>query len=103
MKPHFAAIQPPPPRLAPAVLQADPVHAPQIVTTTAAPGPFRRPRQSRVPRISGIGAGLLPPLAKAKSRPPFSATIEEQPETTVQLTDKDIDERVCFLFVSCAV
>lgn len=64
--------------------------------TNAAPGRSRGPRPSRVPRISGIGIGLLPPLAKPRSRPPSSTAIMEQPETTVQLTDKDIDERVRF-------
>ncbi|KAH0826644.1 P-loop containing nucleoside triphosphate hydrolase protein [Lanmaoa asiatica] len=93
-RPHFAAIQPPPPKLAPAVLQAEPILASQAVVTNAAPGPARGPRQSRVPRISGIGVGLLPPLAKTRSRPPSSAAIMEKPETTVQLTDKDIDERI---------
>ena len=96
-KPHFAAIQPPPPKLAPAVLQAESILAAKtVVTTNAAPRPSRGPRPSRVPRVSGIGAGPLPLLAKTRSRPPFSAAIEE--ESTVQLTDKDIDERVCFLF-----
>ena len=99
-KTHFAAIQPPPPKLAPAVLQADPILASQpVVTTNAVAGPSR-PRPSRVPRISGIGAGLLPPLARTKLRPPLSTAIEEKPENTVQLTDKEIDERVRFL--ACA-
>ncbi|KAF8137524.1 P-loop containing nucleoside triphosphate hydrolase protein [Boletus edulis] len=90
-KPHFAAIQPPPPKLAPAVLQADPVLASRVVVTTnAAPGPSRRPRPSRVPRIS-LGTGLLPPLAKTKSRP---AAIVEESETTIQLTEVDINERI---------
>ncbi|KAG8216883.1 P-loop containing nucleoside triphosphate hydrolase protein [Butyriboletus roseoflavus] len=94
-KAHFAAIQPPPPKLAPAILQADPILASEaVVATKAAPRHSRGPRLSRVPRISGIGAGLLPPLAKARSRPPSSAAIMEKPETTVQLTDKDIDERI---------
>ncbi|KAG6377420.1 P-loop containing nucleoside triphosphate hydrolase protein [Boletus reticuloceps] len=90
-KPHFAAIQPPPPKLAPAVLQVDPILASRVVVTTnAAPGPSRRPRPSRVPRIS-LGPGLLPPLAKTKSRP---AAIVEESETTVQLTEVDINERI---------
>ncbi|KAF8552102.1 kinesin-domain-containing protein [Imleria badia] len=94
-KAHFAAIQPPPPKLAPAVLQSDPILASQpLVTTNAAPGRSRGPRPSRVPRISGIGVGLLPPLAKMRTRPPSSAAIEEKPEATTQLTDKDIDERI---------
>ncbi|KAG9313403.1 P-loop containing nucleoside triphosphate hydrolase protein [Chiua virens] len=97
-KPHFAAIQPLPPKLAPAILQAEPIHAPPAVTMTTTTNPFsgpsRRPRPSRVPRVSGIGAGLLPPLAKTRLHPRPSAIIEEKTEASIQLTDQDIDERI---------
>lgn len=97
VKPHFAAIQAPPPKLAPAVLQTDTILASKDVTMTniaVAPARARGPRPSRVPRVSNIGPGLLPPLAKARSRPPSSFSILEKPENSVQLTDRDIDERV---------
>ncbi|KIJ61547.1 hypothetical protein HYDPIDRAFT_96250 [Hydnomerulius pinastri MD-312] len=102
-KAHFAAIQPPPPKLAPAVLQSIPIHASSssnpTTTTNAAAGPSRGPRPSRVPRVSGIGAGLAPPLAGAarpRSRPSSAAAIQEKSETRMQLTDQEIDERVGF-------
>ncbi|KAF9225788.1 kinesin-domain-containing protein [Gyrodon lividus] len=97
-KAHFAAIQPAPPKLAPAVLQSIPIHASSnVATTNAIAGPSRGPRPSRVPRISGIGTGLAPPLtvgARSRSRPSSSAAISEKSETLVQLTDKEIDERI---------
>ncbi|KIK86017.1 hypothetical protein PAXRUDRAFT_831932 [Paxillus rubicundulus Ve08.2h10] len=97
-KAHFAAIQPPPPKLAPAVLQSIPIHATSsTAATNAAAGPSRGPRPSRVPRISGVGTGLIPPLtaaARTRSRPSSSAAILEKSETLVQLTDKEIDERI---------
>ncbi|KAF9236661.1 P-loop containing nucleoside triphosphate hydrolase protein [Melanogaster broomeanus] len=98
-KAHFAAIQPAPPKLAPAVLQSIPIHASSNNTTTtnAAAGPSRGPRPSRVPRISGIGAGLAPLLAggaNTRSRPSSSAAFTEGSQSRVQLTDKEIDERI---------
>ncbi|KIK21322.1 hypothetical protein PISMIDRAFT_681557 [Pisolithus microcarpus 441] len=97
-KPHFAAVQPPPPKLAPAVLNSVPVHASStaaMTTTTnntAAVGPSRGPRPSRVPRPSNVGTGLVPP---GHSRPSSRhSSIPQKPESTVQLTDKEIDERI---------
>ncbi|KAI6127555.1 kinesin-domain-containing protein [Pisolithus thermaeus] len=97
-KPHFAAVQPPPPKLAPAVLNSVPVHASSTVavttttSTTAVVGPSRGPRPSRVPRPSNVGTGLVPP---GHSRPSSRhSSILQKPDSTVQLTDKEIDERI---------
>lgn len=97
-KPHFAAVQPPPPKLAPAVLNSVPVHASSTVAVTTATnntvvvGPSRGPRPSRVPRPSNMGTGLVPP---GHSRPSSRhSSILQKPESTVQLTDKEIDERI---------
>ena len=102
-KPHFAAVQPAPPKLAPAVLQAIPVHATgsgagvtTILNTTTVAGPSRGQRPSRVPRPSAVGTGLVPSLhSRSSSRP----SILEKPEPPAQLTDKEIDERVGFYWV----
>lgn len=93
-KPHFAAVRPPPPKLAPAILNSVPVHASSTtaVMTTAVVGPARGPRPSRVPRPSNVGTGLLPP---GHSRPSSRhSSILAKPELAVQLTDKEIDERI---------
>lgn len=97
-KPHFAAVQPPPPKLAPAVLNSVPVHASSTAAmstttnNTAAVGPSRGPRPSRVPRPSNVGTGLVPP---GHSRPSSRhSSILQRPESTVQLSDKEIDERI---------
>ncbi|KAG2127654.1 P-loop containing nucleoside triphosphate hydrolase protein [Suillus bovinus] len=103
-KPHFAAVLPPPPKLAPAVLQP----------LEAVAGPSRGPRhsiarvaprlslagagqgRSRVPRASGIG---IFGVQKGHRPSGVPAIISETAETSVssgmmQLTDKEIDERI---------
>lgn len=106
-KPHFAAIQPPPPKLAPAVLQHTAImgvggHSrPSLV-----PNPNMRPG-SRVPRVSAYGAGGAgyQPFAlggggggKRMSYAGAGGVVEEKSSLTMGLTDKEIDERVGFLF-----
>lgn len=97
-KSHFAAVQPPPPKLAPAILNSVPVHASSttaVTTTTnntAVAGPSRGPRPSRVPRPSNVGTGLVPPgYSRPSSR---HSSILQKPEPSVQLTDREIDERI---------
>ncbi|KAG2143088.1 P-loop containing nucleoside triphosphate hydrolase protein [Suillus clintonianus] len=103
-KPHFAAILPPPPKLAPAVLQpleavAGPSRGPRPSIARAAPRASLAgagQSRSRVPRASGIGV-----FGGHKGRRPSGvpALISEKAETSgnfsmMQLTDKEIDERI---------
>ncbi|EGO03669.1 hypothetical protein SERLA73DRAFT_83760 [Serpula lacrymans var. lacrymans S7.3] len=96
-KPHFAAIQPPPPKLAPAVLQP-------VSTAGSSSGPSRQslvpgPRQSlagfsRVPRVSGFGIGPSTSLPTRLRSSGGVAAVKEKEPGGMQLTDKDIDERI---------
>lgn len=103
-KPHFAAILPPPPKLAPAVLQpleavAGPSRGPRPSIARVAPRPSLAgagQSRSRVPRASGIGV-----FGVQKGHRPSGvlALINETAETSgslgmMQLTDKEIDERI---------
>ncbi|OAX36355.1 kinesin-domain-containing protein [Rhizopogon vinicolor AM-OR11-026] len=100
-KPHFASIQAPPPKLAPAVLQ--PLEAVAGLSRGPRPsiarvGPrasLAGPSKSRVPRVSGIGVfgghrGRRPSAVPA----PISEEGEAGGSSMVQLTDKEIDERI---------
>jgi kinesin family protein 22 len=104
-KPHFAAILPPPPKLAPAVLQpleavAGPSRGPRPSIARVAPRPSLAgagQSRSRVPRASGIGVFGVQKGHRPSGVP---ALISETAETSgssgmMQLTDKEIDERVC--------
>ncbi|KAG1805308.1 P-loop containing nucleoside triphosphate hydrolase protein [Suillus subaureus] len=103
-KPHFAAILPPPPKLAPAVLQpleavAGPSRGPRPSIARIAPRPSlagASQSRSRVPRASGIGVFGVQKGHRPSGVP---ALISEAAETSgssgmMQLTDKEIDERI---------
>ncbi|KAG2032070.1 P-loop containing nucleoside triphosphate hydrolase protein [Suillus americanus] len=103
-KPHFAAILPPPPKLAPAVLQpleavAGPSRGPRPSIARVAPRPSLAgagQSRSRVPRASGIGVFGV---QKGRRLSVVPALISETAETSgssgmMQLTDKEIDERI---------
>jgi len=109
-KPHFAAIQPPPPKLAPALLQQT-----SILGGHSRPsmGGIPRAGPSRVPRISTYGAGAggsgYQPFAmggggKRMSFAPIGMGADEKTNSlTMGMTDKEIDERVSFcLFPRCS-
>ncbi|KIM91711.1 hypothetical protein PILCRDRAFT_137751 [Piloderma croceum F 1598] len=100
-KPHFAAIQPPPPKLAPAVLQQTSIlggHSRPSVGGIPRAGP------SRVPRVSTYGAGAggsgYQPFAmggggKRMSFAPMGMGADEKTNSlTMGMTDKEIDERI---------
>lgn len=105
-KPHFAAILPPPPKPAPAVLQpleavAGPSRRPRPSIARVAPRPSlagASQSRSRVPRASGIG--VFGVQKGHRPRPSGVPTlISEIAETSgssgmMQLTDKEIDERI---------
>ncbi|KAG1855680.1 P-loop containing nucleoside triphosphate hydrolase protein [Suillus subalutaceus] len=103
-KPHFAAILPPPPKLAPAILQpleavAGPSRGPRPSIARVAPRPSLAgagQSRSRVPRASGIGVFGVQKRHRPSGVP---ALISETAETSgssgmMQLTDKEIDERI---------
>ncbi|KAJ8594963.1 kinesin-domain-containing protein [Rhizopogon salebrosus TDB-379] len=100
-KPHFASIQPPPPKLAPVVLQpleavAGLSRGPRPSITRVGPraslaGPSQS--RSRVPRVSGIGVfgGQ-----KGRRLSTVPTLMEESGSSSMmmQLSDKEIDERI---------
>ena len=103
-KPHFAAlaIQPPPAKLAPAVVQA-------ISTAGSGSGPSR-PRASLVPvsrshRMSSLGGGgngyqafgINSGLKRGLGV--NDKIVESEGSRGFAMTEKDIDERVCYFFI----
>jgi kinesin family member 22 len=103
-KPHFAAlaIQPPPAKLAPAVVQA-------ISTAGSGSGPSR-PRISLVPvsrshRMSSLGGGGNGYQAFGINGPRRGLGVNDKivesegsSSRGFAMTEKDIDERVCYFF-----
>ena len=105
-KPHFAAlpIQPPPARLAPAVVQA-------ICTAGSGSGPSR-PRSSLVPmsrshRMSSLGSGNGyqafgingPRRGSGVNDKMVKSEGGRSGNLGFAMTEKDIDERVCYSFI----
>ncbi|KAF7970934.1 hypothetical protein HWV62_22580 [Athelia sp. TMB] len=97
-KPHFAAIQPPPPKLAPAVLQPTAVMSgrPSLVPNPRAGGGSRVPRMSMAPYSAnggGMGYQSFAMGGGAKGRMSYAGDAEKSNSMTMGLTDKEIDER----------
>lgn len=111
-KPHFAAILPPPPKLAPAVLQpleavAGPSRRPRPSIARVAPRPSLASTgqsRSRVPRASGIGVFGVQKGRRPSGVPTLLSEIAETSGNSsgmFQLTDKEIDERVREMLLFC--
>ncbi|KAI0761109.1 P-loop containing nucleoside triphosphate hydrolase protein [Irpex lacteus] len=104
-KPHFAAVQQAPPKLAPAVLPNISFHSSSSSGSGAgrpslAP-PISRPTSSgssRVPRpsIAGFGSSSASRLSQVMAPPAVpQPQLKVQPQkSTLALTDKEIDERI---------
>jgi kinesin family protein 22 len=108
-KPHFAAIHPPPPRLAPAVLQ------PISTSASARPRPslIPNPRSSllpnairlraqtkggRVSAFSGAAMGFSASTSGRRRSSAGGAAVNVLHAAT--MTEKEIDERVCCAVIS---